>query len=163
MRKLMLNKKIATAVSVAAIGLGSALFGGGAGRAMSQAANDRESITASPLSDRWFTRPSEDVGLDFSSPGLIIEVNVKEGDAIKKGQVLAKQDVTVEAANKAMYSIEADSAVEEEYAQKDLELKKVKFQKTEGLFKQKNATYLEVEEARLDVERADASVKLARQ
>jgi len=42
-------------------------------------------------------------------------------------------------------------------------LKKVKFQKTESLFKQKNATYLEVEEARLEVERADASVKLATQ
>jgi RND family efflux transporter MFP subunit len=161
MRKLMLNQRIATAVSVAAIGLSSTLFSGG--RVMGQAANDRDSVTVSPLSDRWFTRPSEDVVLDFSSPGLIIEVNVKEGDAIKKGQVLAKQDVTVEAANKAMYAIEADSAVEEEYAQKDLELKKVKFQKTEGLFKQKNATYLEVEEARLEVERADASVKLARQ
>jgi HlyD family secretion protein len=160
----MLNKKLAAAVSVAALSLGSAsLFTGGASLALAQAPSDRDSLTASPLSERWFTRPSEEVGLDFSAPGLIVEVNVKEGDPVKKGQVLAKQDVSVEAANKAMYEIEANSAVEEEYARKDLELKKVKFQKTESLFKQKNATYLEVEEARLEVERADASVKLATQ
>jgi RND family efflux transporter MFP subunit len=165
MRKLMLNKKFATAVTVAAVGIGSGLFVGPSRAAAQQAPNDRESTTVSPLSERWFTKPSEEVALDFSAPGLIVEVNVKEGDAVKKGQVLAKQDVSVEAANKAMYEIEAQSAVEEEYARKDLELKKVKFKRTEDLYnaKPRNATFLEVEEARLEVERADASVKLATQ
>jgi RND family efflux transporter MFP subunit len=166
MRKLMLNKKLATALTVAALGIGSTgLFVGASRAAAQQGQNERDSVAASPLGERWFTKPSEEVALDFSAPGLIIEVNVKEGDAVKKGQVLAKQDVSVEAANKAMYEIEANSAVEEEYAQKDLELKKVKFKRTEDLYnaKPRNATFLEVEEARLEVERADASVKLARQ
>jgi multidrug resistance efflux pump len=62
-----------------------------------------------------------------------------------------------------MYEIEAKSEVEEDYAKKDFELKSVKLKRTEELFKQKNANYLEVEEARLEKERADASVKLAKQ
>ena len=163
MRTLTLNKRFSTAVTLAALGIGSTGVFVGPSHAAEQGQNDRDTIAVTPLSERWFTKPSEDVALDFSAPGLIAEVVVKEGDAVKKGQVLAKQDVSVEAANKAMYEIEANSAVEEEYARKDLELKKVKFQKTESLFKQKNATYLEVEEARLEVERADASVKLATQ
>ena len=128
--------------------------------AAAQAERDAGGTT---LSEKSFTKPSQEVDLDFSAPGLVIEVSVKEGDVVKKGQLLAKQDVSVEAANKAMYEIESNSAVEEEYAQKDLELKRVKFQRTEGLYKQKNATFLEVEEARLETERADASVKLAKQ
>ena len=117
------------------------------------------------VSEKSFTKPSFEVDLDFSAPGLIAEVNVKEGEPVQKDQVLAKQDVSVESANKAMYEIEAKSAVEEEYAQKDLELKRVKFKRTEDLYnaKPRNATFLEVEEARLEMERADASVKLAKQ
>src|SRR4051794_7987803 len=132
---------------------GGAGAGGGAG------------ANATSLSEKSFTKPSQDVDLDFSAPGLVAEVNVKEGDAVQKGQILAKQDVSVEAANKAMYEIEANSAVEEVYSQKDLELKRVKFKRTEDLYnaKPRNATYLEVEEARLEMERADASVKLAKQ
>jgi len=53
--------------------------------------------------------------------------------------------------------------VEEEYAQADAELKKVELARKDELFKKKNATFLEVEEARLNVKRAEASVKLARQ
>jgi RND family efflux transporter MFP subunit len=122
---------------------------------------ERDNVGSLALSEKSFTKPSQEVDLDFSAPGLIVEVNVKEGDAVEKGQVLARQDISVETANKKTYEIEANSRVEEEYAQKDLELKKVQLQKTEHLAKLKNATYLEVEEARLEMQRADASVKLA--
>jgi RND family efflux transporter MFP subunit len=115
------------------------------------------------LSEKSFTKPSEERDLDFSAPGLVAKVTVKEGDAVTEGQVLAVQDVSVEAANKRMYDIEAQSAVEEEYAKKDLELKKVKHERTVKLFNSRNATELEVREALLEVERADASVKLASQ
>ena len=124
----------------------------------------QENRDAAPsLSEKSFTKPSFEVDLDFSAPGLIIEVGVKEGEPVQKDQVLARQDVSVESANKAMYQIEAKSKVEEDYAQKDFELKSVKLKRTEELFKQKNANFLEVEEARLEKERADASVKLAKQ
>jgi len=156
MLKSMLRNNLLTAVCVGALATGSITLVPTVARAA-----DDAGVTGT--GEKSFTKPSQEVDLDFSSPGLVIEVNVKEGDAVKKGDLLARQDASVEAANKAMYEIEGNSRVEEEYAQKDLELKRVKFQRTEGLFKQKNATYLEVEEARLEAERADASVKLATQ
>lgn len=117
----------------------------------------------SSLSEKTFTKPSEDIPLDFSAPGLVTEVKVKEGDVVKAGQVLAIQDVSVETANKTMYEIEANSDVEEVYAQKDRDVKEVKFLRMQKLQQQQNATELEVKEAQLEMERAEASVKLARQ
>src|SRR5688500_7823660 len=65
-------------------------------------AQDRENGAVDPasLSEKSFTKPSQEVDLDFSAPGLIHEVTVKEGDLVKKNQVLARQDISVEAANK---------------------------------------------------------------
>jgi multidrug resistance efflux pump len=84
---------------------------------------------------------------------------------VKAGQVLAEQDVTVEMANKATYEIEANSAVEEEYAIADVELKKVELARKEKLFNQGNKAInqLELDEAKLNVKRAEASVKIAQQ
>jgi len=165
MQKFLTRKLVRSAVCHSALALGAVgLMTAGTSAAAAQAV-ERDVAAPTGLNEKSFTKPSQEVDLDFPAPGLVIEVNVKEGDAVKKGQVLAKQDVSVEAANKAMYEIEANSAVEEEYAQKDLELKRVKFKRTEDLYnaKPRNATFLEVEEARLEMERADASVKLAKQ
>lgn len=127
----------------------------------------RSVITESTDSERSFTKPSEELELAFNSPGLVTKVTVKDNEPVKKGQVLAEQDVTVEMANKATYEIEANSAVEEEYAIADLELKKVELERKERLFNDKKGrgavSELEVEEARLNVKRAEASVKLAQQ
>jgi multidrug efflux pump subunit AcrA (membrane-fusion protein) len=129
-------------------------------------AQERENAAdPATLSEKSFTKPSQEVDLDFSAPGLVIEVAVKEGDVVKKDQVLARQDISVESANKKMYDIEANSKVEEEYSKKDLELKKVEHERTEKLYRLKppNATELEVRKAMLEVERAAASVALATQ
>jgi RND family efflux transporter MFP subunit len=159
---MMLQHKMTRFLCVAGVAAAAAL-GSGPARAADPVERDNGRDNGASLSEKSFTKPSQEVDLDFSAPGLVNEVTVKEGDAVQKDQVLARQDVSVELANKAMYAIEANSNVEVEYAEKDLGVKTVKFQRTEGLFKQKNATYLEVEEARLEKERADASVKLAKQ
>ena len=157
----MLNPKIVLAACAAAVSVGSfAMTGSGPAVAAAQVERD---VPTSSYNEKSFTKPSEEVDLDFSAPGLVSEVNVKEGDAVKQGQVLAKQDVSVETANKQIYEIEAKSAVEEVYAKKDLELKRVKHERMQALFKQKNATELEVREALLEMERAAASVELASQ
>ena len=118
---------------------------------------------AATMNERSFTKPSEERAFNFSAPGLVMKVNVKEGEPVKSGQVLAEQDTSVETANKATYEIEANSAVEEEFAKADLDLKKVELARKEDLFKKKNATFLEVEEARINVKRAEAQLKLATQ
>jgi len=38
------------------------------------------------------TKPSNERKLPFPTPGLVSDVAVKEGDAVKKGQILASQD-----------------------------------------------------------------------
>jgi RND family efflux transporter MFP subunit len=157
MLKPMINQKLARLACLAGLTAAIGLAG------FPAAAQENRDNNPLSTSEKSFTKPSFEVDLDFSAPGLITEVSVKEGDAVQKDQVLARQDVSVESANKAMYEIEAKSRVEEDYAQKDFELKSVKLKRTEELFKQKNANYLEVEEARLEKERADASVKLAKQ
>jgi RND family efflux transporter MFP subunit len=126
-------------------------------------ADEQAVPAAATMNERSFTKPSEERAFNFSAPGLVMKVNVKEGEPVKAGQVLAEQDVTVETANKATYEIEANSAVEEEFAKADMDLKKVELARKEDLFKKKNATFLEVEEARINVKRAEAQLKLATQ
>jgi macrolide-specific efflux system membrane fusion protein len=113
--------------------------------------------------EKAFTKPSEERDLDFGMPGLVIKVNVVDGQPVKKNDILAQQDTSVEEANKKTFEIEATSKVEEEYAKKDVEVKKIKVQRMEWLRQRNNATELEVKEAKLEVERAIASVELAKQ
>ena len=161
MLKPLLKKKLASAVCLAAM----AAVGSAGVVAVAPAVAVAQDSGMTGLSEKSFTKPSEEVELDFSAPGLVTKVSVQEGDVVKEGQVLAQQDVTVEQANKKMYEIEADSEVEEVYARKDLELKKVKHERMLKLFNSKppNATELEVREALLEAERAQASVELASQ
>src|SRR5689334_5963631 len=46
-----------------------------------------------------FTKPSEQRGLGFNGPGVVSKVYVKEGDSVKKGQLLAEQDSRAERAD----------------------------------------------------------------
>ena len=160
---MSLKKKLASAVCLAALtAAGAVAIDAGPAPAMAQQ-NGLGNNGLQSFSEKSFTRPSEEVDLDFSAPGLVNKVAVNEGDVVKKGQLLAQQDVSVEEANKRMYEIEANSTIEEEYAVKDLELKRNNYQKEEDLFQKKNSSFFQKEEARLEMERADASVKLAKQ
>jgi RND family efflux transporter MFP subunit len=158
----LLHTAAFTALAVGMVGAAEpARSGGAAGRASQLPAR---AMNEASTSERSFTTPSEELDLAFSTPGLVTKVTVKLDEPVKAGQVLAEQDVTVEQANKATYEIEANSAVEEEYAIADVEVKKVELQRKETLFNQRKAVnQLEVDEARLNVKRAEASVKLAQQ
>ena len=154
---------------VAAVAQGVQQGAGGAVERTPDRAADRGTDRFNPSgaartgTERAFTRPSEERDLNFGMPGLVMKVNVVEGQTVKTGEVLAEQDTSVERANKRTYEIEAKSKVEEEYARKDVLLKEVKHKRMVQLFKTKTATELEVREAQLEVERAVASVELAKQ
>jgi RND family efflux transporter MFP subunit len=107
------------------------------------------------------TRPYEERKLQFNQPAVVTSVNVKPGDAIKEGQVLAQQDVSVEQAEREGLVIEATSTVQEDFAKADQALNEKKFEKQEYLFKTKNSSFFEVEEARLAIEKSKASVKIS--
>lgn len=107
------------------------------------------------------TKPFEERELAFGAPGLVGEVKVKVGDVVKKGEVLAQQDISVELAEKKPLEIEASSKVQERYAQADQGVKEKELERKRQLAKTGTASKTEVEEAELAVERAKASVELA--
>jgi RND family efflux transporter MFP subunit len=108
------------------------------------------------------TKPSADIELSFVRGGRVAEVLVKEGDAVKAGQLLASQDDQVEQIQLLQLKAKAGNqmrirAAEAEMLQKEEDLKKI-----QGARKKGAATDWEVEHARLDVRIAQLSLQLAK-
>jgi RND family efflux transporter MFP subunit len=108
------------------------------------------------------TRPSKERKLSFAAPGLVSDVTAKEGDTIKKGQVLASQDSRQdEFALKSML-LEANSDDKIVYSKADLALKQVQLDRKKFLFAHdRAASQSEVDEAELAVKLAVAQIALA--
>ena len=71
------------------------------------------------------TYPSADVTLSFVQPGRIATVYLNEGDTVKAGQVLVKQDDAVEQAHLAQTEALSKNTTQIEAAEASLEQKKV--------------------------------------
>jgi RND family efflux transporter MFP subunit len=106
------------------------------------------------------TKPSQDMVLSFVRLGQVAEVLVKEGDTVKSGQILIRQDDKAELAQLAQLKAEAEDDTRVRAAQAQLEQKRVDLKKTEGARKEGAATELEVDHARLDVVIGELSLEL---
>lgn len=106
------------------------------------------------------TRPSEDVTLSFVRAGCIAEVLVKEGDEVKGGQLLVRQDDAAERARLEQLKVEAESLVGIKTREAQLEQKKVELEKLEDAFKKKAVSKWDVEQARIGVVIAQAQLDL---
>jgi RND family efflux transporter MFP subunit len=155
-------------VAVCAATSAAALVARGAGpETPSLSPSNSLSSAASLGSDeeRGKTTPSQDVDqIGFSVPGLVSEVLVKEGDHVKKGQVLAKLDTTVEQADldKQEYLYKSNVQLRAATAQKELSAKKL--ERKEKLYKDNGAGSLEeVEEQRLDLTVSELKEELAKE
>ncbi len=109
------------------------------------------------------TRPSSDISMAFARPGIISEINVKEGDTVTKGQILAKQNSSVEAAKLLQYQKAQSSTSLLDKANAELEQKKKDVIHVEDALKQKAVTEKELEYARLDVRKAELEAQKAQQ
>ena len=120
------------------------------------------------------TRPSEDRTLSFVSPGEIATMAIEdegagkiikpilaEGDAVKIGQVLARQDTKVEQAQAEQLKATAEDRIRIDAQQAKLKQTEVDLRKFEEALKRGAATPLEVEHARLEVTIAKLSLDLA--
>ena len=114
--------------------------------------------------ERGITEPSEDLQLGFALPGVILEAPVKQGDVVKKGDLLVKQDDSVEQAEVIVRLQEkAEALLQITASEKDQEAKKVAFTRQEGL-KQKGLTSTsEWETAKLEMEIAQVRAELSRE
>ncbi len=106
-------------------------------------------------------RPSKDVTLSFPRPGTIAEVLAERGTVVKVGDMVLRQDDTVEQAEATRLRAESEDTTRVEAAQASLDQKKVEFQRIQEAAERGAATKLEVEQARLDVTIAELSLKLA--
>lgn len=106
------------------------------------------------------TKPSQDTVLSFVRPGQVAEVLVKEGDAVKAGQVLMRQDDKAELAQMEQLKAKADDTTQVRAAEAKLAQTRVDLKKTEGARKEGAATDLEVDHAKLEVTMAELSLEL---
>ena len=108
------------------------------------------------------TVPSIHTKLALPQFGQVMERPVKEGDHVKKGQVLLRQDDRQERALLEALRLEAESTVRIEAAEADLKIKQVQHKRYEELARNGNASPTELEEYWVKVIYADAQVKIAR-
>ena len=120
--------------------------------------------TGSVKGNPGITNPSEQRGLNFNVPGVVGKVLVKEGDVVKKGDLVAQQDDSVEQAELVVKEAEAkSSALQIDAAKADLDQKKVELTRSENMYKKKVIGESELEKARLDVVIGEIRVRLAEQ
>ena len=104
------------------------------------------------------TIPSHTDKPSFMEFGVIKEWLVKPDDVVKKGQVLGREDSDVEEMKLHGLRIVADSTADIEAATADRDEKKVEYENKQKGFEQQAASETEVEEAKLDYERAEAQL-----
>jgi RND family efflux transporter MFP subunit len=114
--------------------------------------------------ERGKTLPSKELDqIGFSVPGLVSEVLVKEGDQVKKGQVLAKLDTSAEQAELDKQDYLLKSNVQLRAAEAQRELAEKKLQRKEKIYQDKAGSIEEVEEQRLEVVVSKLKEELAKE
>ncbi len=108
------------------------------------------------------SRPSGDRALAFTRPGKVAEVLVKDGDFVKVDQPLIQLDDRAERQELAKLEAEAKNMVRVRAAQSKLDLSEVRFKRTEEVFQAGAVTYLEMMEAKLELEMQKLSLELAK-
>jgi RND family efflux transporter MFP subunit len=114
--------------------------------------------TPGEIVEKGYTKPSSRKELAFSFQGLIGEVKVKEGQAVKAGDVLMVQDVRIEQARLAGLTLDADRTLVIEAKKAAHANKIVQLKRKQDLFKRGALSESELQEAELDAVLAGAEV-----
>ncbi|MEO6434742.1 MAG: biotin/lipoyl-binding protein, partial [Tepidisphaeraceae bacterium] len=94
--------------------------------------------------------------------GTVLELPVKEGQAVKKGDIVLRQDDRQERAVLEALELEANSEVRIEAAAADLKLKSAQYKREQELLKTNSTNPVAVEEAESKWIYADAQLKIAK-
>src|SRR4030042_1341368 len=108
------------------------------------------------------TNPSADIILSFVQTGRSAEVNLKEGDLVETGQILVRQDDSVEQIQLSQLEAESRNTTRIEASEASLAQKQVDLKKLERAAARNAATELEVEHARLEFKMAELSLELSK-
>ena len=94
--------------------------------------------------------------------GIVLERPVKVGQAVKKGDILLRQDDRQERALLEALELEANSDVRIEAAEADLKLKAAQYKREQDLLQSNSTNPVAVEEAQSKWIYADAQLKIAK-
>jgi multidrug efflux pump subunit AcrA (membrane-fusion protein) len=109
------------------------------------------------------TQPCEQRKLVFPAQQIVRNMMVKEGDPVKKGQILAKQDDEAELLEAEKLKIEAESEARIEAAQADLKAKTLAYNRKKTAFEKGASTQGEVDEAEADMVTREKQLKVAQE
>jgi RND family efflux transporter MFP subunit len=108
------------------------------------------------------SKPSADIILSFVKPGRIYEVLCKEGDKVRTGKLLAKQEDRAELVRVKMLETQAADETKIKMTEAELLLKKKDLGKLEEALRKGAATEWETDHTRLDVEKTKIALERAR-
>ena len=117
--------------------------------------------TASAADVAGFTQPSRDVDISAADTGPIVAVEVREGDAVEKGQVLARTDAAVLQVSRRMAEAQVEAEGKLNRARAELRMQTERLEKLRGLLARKHAGQEEFDRAELDRAMAAASLQTA--
>jgi cobalt-zinc-cadmium efflux system membrane fusion protein len=116
---------------------------------------------AAPDAVTGVTEPQKSIELSFPESGVIRAVAVKEGDAVKEGQVLAHLDCRVLEAQLKIAKMKAESPAGVKSATATLEMRQHKLDQLKKLAASQNANADELARAKAEHEIAQADLLLA--
>lgn len=101
--------------------------------------------------------------VDISSPvvGLLDKVNVRRGDKVHKGQIIASLESTAETASAALARYKSEMTAPTETAKNKIEFAKRKFERRRDMHAQNFMSAQEQDEAEGELKLAEAELKLA--
>ena len=108
-----------------------------------------------------FTEPYRTIDVAAAEMGIVAEMLVREGDSVRKGQVLATLDQDIQRAQLATAEQAAGTQGPLASALAERELRKHRLEKLVALRANGNAQQEEVERARADLAIAEANVRTA--
>lgn len=122
----------------------------------------------------WSTAPSAAVfdclieptqTVDISSPvvGLLEKVNVRRGDKVYKGQVIASLESTAETASAALARYKSEMTAPTETAKSKIEFAKRKYERRRDMRAQNFMSAQEQDEAENELKLAEAELKMAQE
>lgn len=117
---------------------------------------------AETIRHEGITRTNTEVILSFTQPGQVAEICVREGQAVRAGQVLMRQDDQVERAWLAQLKAEAENKIRIKAAEAELKQKQVELDRVRDLLARGVATRWEHEKAKADKLMSELSVQLAK-
>ena len=109
-----------------------------------------------------FTEPYRSIEVAASEMGTLVAVEVKEGDRVRKGDILAKLDEKVLSAAKEIAQCSLESKGRLKSATAELKMQEGRLLKLQGLFQRNHASQVELDRAQTQAEVARAQVESVR-